>query len=137
MFGVAILGAAFLLTWAAELAEMDISQGFAIPCLAWIAVLPEYAVDLYFAGNAATHLESTASAIANMAGANRLLIGVALPLIALLHWWRWRRRSLLLPKPRAVELLFWAAATTSSFVIPWRGQVGWFDALVLVSLFEL
>ncbi|MGH9169117.1 MAG: hypothetical protein ACRD02_14950, partial [Acidimicrobiia bacterium] len=49
LFGVAILGAAFVLSWAAEVAQLDISQTLAIAVLALIAVLPEYAVDLILA----------------------------------------------------------------------------------------
>src|SRR6266576_2824844 len=49
LFGMAIVGAAFLLSWAAEVAQLDISAGLAIALLALIAVLPEYAVDLVFA----------------------------------------------------------------------------------------
>jgi cation:H+ antiporter len=47
--GAAILGAAFLLSWAAELIQMDVSQALALALLALIAVLPEYAVDAVFA----------------------------------------------------------------------------------------
>ena len=53
IFGLGILGAAFLLSWAAEVAQMDISRGLALAILALIAILPEYAVDLYFAWVAA------------------------------------------------------------------------------------
>src|SRR3954470_22382338 len=49
VFGLAIVGAAFMLSWAAEVAQLDISAGLAIALLAFIAVLPEYAVDLVFA----------------------------------------------------------------------------------------
>jgi cation:H+ antiporter len=52
IFGVAILGGAFLLSWAAETAEMDISQGLALAIIAFIAVLPEYAVDFVLAWQA-------------------------------------------------------------------------------------
>ena len=45
IFGVEILGAAFLLSWGAEVAQMDISRGLALAILARIAILPEYAVD--------------------------------------------------------------------------------------------
>jgi len=47
--GLGIFGAAFLLSWAAELAQLYISQNLALALLALIAVLPEYAVDMYFA----------------------------------------------------------------------------------------
>src|SRR5438067_1960983 len=91
LFGAAIVGSAFLLSWAAEAAQLDISAGLAIAILALIAVLPEYAVDFVFADKAghavaefgsrcAAANSSTASpcslALANMTGANRLLIGV-------------------------------------------------------------
>lgn len=49
IFGVAIFAAATLLTWAAEVAETEVSAGLALVVLALIAVLPEYAVDLVFA----------------------------------------------------------------------------------------
>ena len=47
--GVGIFGAAFLLSWGAEFSQKDIPQALAIAFLALIAVLPEYAVDMYFA----------------------------------------------------------------------------------------
>lgn len=134
-FGVAILGGAFLLTWAAEVAEMDISQGLALAFLALVAVLPEYAVDLYFAWKAAAHPDYTAYATANMTGANRLLIGIAWPLIVLLYWLRTRRHQLVLPRDRAVELVFLTFATIYSFVLPLKETISVLDTLVLVGCF--
>ncbi len=133
-FGIAILGGACLLTWGAEVAEMDISQGLAIAFLALVAVLPEYAVDLYFAWSAASHPEYTAYATANMTGANRLLIGFAWPLIVVLNWVRGRGK-VTLPATRSVELAFLTMATAYSFLLPFKGSIGLFDALVFVSLF--
>ncbi len=135
IFGVAILGGAFLLTWAAEVAEMDISQGLALAFLALVAVLPEYAVDMYFAWTAAAKPEYTAYATANMTGGNRLLIGIAWPLIVLLYWTRHRRGTLRLPRERAVEIAFLALATGYSFVIPAKGTLSLLDMVVLVGLF--
>src|SRR5688500_20275086 len=51
IFGLAIVGAAFLLSWAAEVAQLDISAGLAIAVLAFIAVLPAHAGDPRFARN--------------------------------------------------------------------------------------
>ena len=53
VFGMAIVGAAFLLSWAAEVLQLDVSQGLALGLLALIAVLPEYIVDVTFAWKAA------------------------------------------------------------------------------------
>jgi cation:H+ antiporter len=135
LFGVAILGGAFLLTWGAEVAEMDIAQGLALAFLALVAVLPEYAVDLYFAWTAATQPEYTSFATANMTGANRLLIGIAWPLIIVLNWWRRGERELVLPPTRSVELLFLTLATAYSFVLPLKRTISPLDVVVFVALF--
>jgi cation:H+ antiporter len=60
LFGLAIVGSAFLLSWAAEVAQIDIAAGLALALLALIAVLPEYAVDFVFAWKAGTRLRPTA-----------------------------------------------------------------------------
>src|SRR5436309_15381270 len=49
IFGLGIFAAATLLTWASEVAETEVSAGLALVAPALIAVLPEYAVDTYFA----------------------------------------------------------------------------------------
>ncbi len=135
VFGLAILGAAFLLTWAAEVAEVDISQGLALSFLALVAVLPEYAVDLYFAWRAPHQPEYAAYATANMTGANRMLIGIAWPLIVALFWWRERKPELVLPRSRCVELVFLAIPTAYSLVIPLKGTLSLLDCVVLVGCF--
>src|SRR6266508_4296885 len=61
-FGLAIVGAAFILSWAAEVALLVISAGLAIAVLALIAVLPEYAVDFVFAWQGGNAFESTGPA---------------------------------------------------------------------------
>src|SRR5882724_10909066 len=48
LFGLAVIAAAFMLAWAAEVVQLDISAGLALALLALIAVLPEYAVDFVF-----------------------------------------------------------------------------------------
>jgi cation:H+ antiporter len=90
-FGLAIVGAAFILGWAAEVVQLDISAGLALALLALIAVLPEYAVDFVFTAKAGTHPEEFAPlALANMTGANQLLIGVGWSLVVLLAAYRIR-----------------------------------------------
>jgi cation:H+ antiporter len=41
VYGVAIVGAAFMLSWAAEVFQLDVSQGLALAMLALSAILPE------------------------------------------------------------------------------------------------
>ena len=89
---MAVVGSAFLLAWAAEALQLDVSQGLALAVLALIAVLPEYAVDFVFTWKAGKDPHEYAPlALANMTGGNRLLIGIGWSLVVLLAAWRMRR----------------------------------------------
>ena len=133
--GLAIFGAAFLLSWAAELAQLEISQALALALLALIAVLPEYAVDMYFAWMAGKNPQYTAYATANMTGANRLLIGVGWATVVFCYWLKTRRRSFDLEPSHKIEILYLSLATIYSFFIPFKKQLDLFDALVLIIIF--
>jgi len=134
--GSAVLAAAFLLLWACDAAQEDISQSFALAVVALIAVLPEYAVDIYFTWQAGKFPESDYSqyAIANMTGANRLIIGVAWTVVVFIFWFK-TRRSVVLPAERLLELRFLAAATVYALFIPIKGSLAWYDGVVLMALF--
>ena len=154
-FGVAIVGAAFLLSWAAEAAQVDISAGLAIAVLALIAVLPEYAVDFVFAydgGHAyAEHGRDCAPpgdtgtsacdlALANMTGANRILIGIGWAMVVFIAWTRWRARRtgethVTLEPLKSVDITFLALATAYSLTLPLRSSLSLLDTAVLVTLF--
>ena len=150
--GFAILGAAFLLAWAAETAEKDVPQAFAIAVLAVLAVAPEYAVDALYAWQAGAGSSQAANlAVANMTGANRILIGLGWSGIALFTVYRAKRtadsavefRSGVLADavtldPRiATEIAFLLAATAYAFFVPFSGGIGPIDTLVLVGLYLL
>ncbi|HEX5157833.1 MAG TPA: hypothetical protein VFW17_11510 [Ktedonobacterales bacterium] len=135
IYGVAIVGAAFMLSWAAEVFQLDVSQGLALAMLALVAILPEYIVDATFAWRAAQDPTQASLAVANMTGANRILIGIAWPLVVLLYYIRTRRTAVELQPSHGLELVVLLAATVYAFVIPIKGTLSWIDFVVLVSLF--
>jgi cation:H+ antiporter len=135
VFGVAIVGAAFLLSWAAEVFQLDVSQGLALALLALIAILPEYIVDATFAWKAAQDPSQASLAVANMTGANRILIGIAWPLVVLLYYLRSRKTSIALQPGHRLELVALLAATAYAFIIPLKGSLSWIDFVVLVAIF--
>jgi len=136
VFGGAIVAAAFLLTWASETAEKDISQGLALAAIALIAVLPEYAVDLYLAWTAPDDLRNAHLATANMTGANRLLVGVGWAMVFFLFWLTTRKKVLQVSgHESSLALIFLGAATLYSFVIPLKGNISLIDTGVLVPMF--
>jgi cation:H+ antiporter len=133
--GISIFGAAFLLSWGAELAQLDIPQALAIAFLALIAVLPEYAVDVYFAWRAGTDPTYTPYATANMTGANRLLIGVGWAVVVIAFWLKTGNREMSLAREQRLEVWALVVATLYSFVIPLKGTISLVDAGVLLILF--
>ncbi len=133
--GLAILGAAFLLSFATELGEQDMPQSLALLFLALVSVLPEYAVDLHFAVQAAHDPSYAQYAIANMTGANRLLIGLGWSAVMLLAAARSRGAPLVLHDNQRLELRFLLLATLYAFVVPLSGTLNLFDAAVLLALF--
>ena len=137
VFGMTIVSAAFLLTWAAETAEGDLGSGLAIVLLALVTVLPEYAVDVLLAWQAGTDESSRHLALGNMTGANRLLIGIGWPLVALLVWYREGRKSVDLRRERSGDVIWLLVATLYSCVIPLKGTLAWYDALVLFAIYAI
>jgi cation:H+ antiporter len=133
--GLAILGAAFMLSWACEVAERDIPQSLALLVLALVGVLPEYAIDLHFAWMAGKDPTYAGYAVANMTGANRLLIGFGWAAVVLVACWKGQTTQLEVHPRQRLELRFLVWATLYSFLIPLSGSIDLFDAVILLALF--
>ncbi|MFW6384329.1 MAG: sodium:calcium antiporter [Halodesulfurarchaeum sp.] len=153
--GLSVLGAAFLLAWAAETAERDVPRPFAIAVLAVLAVAPEYSVDALYAWNAgafagtARGIEAGNLAVANMTGANRILIGIGWAGIALFTIYRSGAASdpsvenragfladvVTVQRDLALDIVFLLAATLWAFFVPLFGGIDALDMVILVGLY--
>jgi cation:H+ antiporter len=152
IFGIAVVGAAFMLAWAAEVVQLDISAGLALALLALIAVLPEYAVDFVFTWKAGKDPDRYApDALANMTGGNQLLIGVGWSMVVLIAFWRLRARrrvtgeptpppgdparDVALSRSHSVEIAFLVLATIYGLTLPLHRTLTLWDSAILVSIF--
>jgi cation:H+ antiporter len=153
--GLGVLGASFLLTWGAETAEKDVPRAFAIAVLAVLAVAPEYAVDALYAWNAGQFAgtprgaEAANLAVANMTGANRILIGLGWSGIAMFTVLRsgasedpavedrdgFLADAVSLDHDVSLEFVFLLAATLWAFLVPLGGGIDILDMAVLVGLY--
>src|SRR6516165_2088534 len=106
-----------------------------------VAVLPEYAVDLYYAYTSGHNAEYTQYAAANMTGSNRLLMGLGWPVVVLVGIVVARRSGadtragLALEPANRVELGFLLIAGAVAFVIPASGEIHLALGLALLAWF--
>jgi cation:H+ antiporter len=168
LYGLAVIGAAFGLAWAAEAAQLDVSASLAIGVLALIAVLPEYAVGFVFAWKGGNDVErfgpgcvgpgggesNCSLVLANMTGANRLLIGVGWALVVFIAWRRLKRSErhhrgtlvatsggetkrygIRLARSKAVEFSYLALAAVYCLTLPLKRTITLVDAVILVAIF--
>jgi cation:H+ antiporter len=132
--GMAIVAAAFFLTWATEALAVVIAAPVALAILALVEVAPEYAFEILLA-----YRQQVALAAASMTGANRLLLGLGWPLILFLAFWGARRRGQRLSELRldarhAVTIAYLAAASVCAFVIVLKRSLSLLDSAVLVVI---
>lgn len=155
LYGIAIVGAAFMISWAAEIIQLDVGGGLALALLALIAVLPEYAVDFVLTADAGREFAATGAAerfgplaLANMTGANQLLIGFGWPLVILLGTWRVRRTrstpelaelatpdAVNLTRAQSVDIAYLAIASIYGMTLFLKKTLSPFDAVVLVGIY--
>jgi cation:H+ antiporter len=134
--GVGLVGAAFLLAWAADAGEAVFSGGFVLAVVALLTVLPEFIIEIRFAFIQAADLVT-----ANLTGATRLLLtgATALPLVVA---GLARRRDqaaepVRLAGTRRLELGMLLVTSVYAIRIAIFGNLTVFDGFVLVGLYAL
>ncbi|MEI7554949.1 hypothetical protein [Candidatus Chlorohelix sp.] len=137
LWGLAVIGAAFLLSWAVEAAQEDVPKALAFSALALLAVLPEYSVDFALTYRAGTDEAYQEYALANLIGANRMIVGFAWPLVILIFLFKFRKPQVNLVKGQRVEIGFLLFAGLYSLILPIKGYIDLLDVIVFVGCFVL
>ena len=132
----AMLLSAFIIAWGAEVAQFFMSQGLALAILAWLQILPEFAVEASIAWD-----RNVANMTANFTGSIRLLVGLGWPMIyttaAFVHW---RRTGTLL---KVIELEEEHSVEVVGLLLPilyfafiwWKASLTVWDGVALVALY--
>src|SRR4051794_22821689 len=133
-YGGAVVAAAFLLAWACEAAQVDVAHGLVVAVVAFVAILPEFIVEVHFA------LTGQAEYVtANLTGASRLLLGCAVALPAAVALLPASARPSLghleLPEQHRIELVVLALGALWSMRGVLSGALGLLDAAVLIALY--
>ena len=137
-YGAAVVAAAFMLAWATEAAQVDIGHGVVIAFVAFVAILPEYIVELHYAFTGQAEYVT-----ANLTGASRLLLGcaVGLPAVVALMRGRWGVTAspgeVSLPSAHRLELAILGLGSIWALRGVLRGELTMLDSAVLVALYAL
>jgi len=137
VYGAAVVAAAFLLAWACEAAQVDFARGVVVPAVAFVAILPEYIVELHFAFTGQAEYVT-----ANLTGASRLLVGfcVAMPAALALLPERWRPpplKRIAVDRTQRLDLAILGLAALWALRGVIGGQLTLLDSAVLVGLYIL
>ncbi|MGB8658355.1 MAG: hypothetical protein WCE90_11335 [Candidatus Zixiibacteriota bacterium] len=139
----AIIFAARVIGWAAEAAQFLLSQGLALAILAWLQVLPEFAVEAVIAWEAGIDPEKVHLVTANFTGSLRLLTGVGWPMIYFTAaFFRKRKKpgskrllNVHLEAEHAVEVIGLLPPLGYFIIILLKGTLGLFDSVILGSMY--
>jgi len=134
--GIGVVGAAFLLAWAADAGEAVYSGGLVLAVIALVAVLPEFVIEARFAFTQQTELVT-----ANLTGATRLLLtaATALPLVvAFIARRRGRAAAAFqLATTRRLELGMLSIASIFAIQVVAFSALTLVDGVILIALYVL
>jgi cation:H+ antiporter len=131
-----VLLAAFVIAWAAEVAQFFMSQGLALAILAWLQTLPEFAVEADIAWR-----RNVVNLTANFTGSLRLLVGLGWPVIFLVASINHRRKTgewlkeVVLDAQHSVEVVGLLVPIVYFFAIWWKASLSCWDGVVLIAIY--
>ena len=133
-----ILASAFIIAWGAEVAQFFMSQGLALAILAWLQILPEFAVEADIAWR-----QNVVNMTANFTGSIRLLVGLGWPMIfvtgALVRWRRGQgwQADIELEEEHSVEVVGLLIPILYFLVIWWKASLSVWDGVLLTAIYLL
>jgi cation:H+ antiporter len=134
--GIGLIGASFLLAWAADAGEAVFSGGLVLAVIALLAVLPEFVIEARFA-----YAQETELVTANLTGATRLVLTGAVGLPLAVAFIAQRRSqvatSLELAAPRRLELAILLITSIFAIQIVVTGNLTVLDGVILLALYAL
>jgi cation:H+ antiporter len=132
--GIGLVGAAFLLAWAADAGEAVFHGGLVLAVIALVTVLPEFVIESRFA-----YMQETELVTANLTGATRLLLtgATALPLVVAFIARRsgHAAASFQLAATRRLELGVLLITSIFALQIVARRNLSLADGVILIALY--
>ena len=132
----AILASAFVIAWGAEVAQFFMSQGLALAILAWLQILPEFAVEADIAWR-----QNVSNMTANFTGSIRLLVGLGWPMIFAVSSFVHHRQTgewlseIVLEPDHSIEVVGLLVPILYFALVWWKASLTILDGVVLTALY--
>jgi len=131
-----MLASAFVIAWGAEVAQFFMSQGLALAILAWLQILPEFAVEADIAWR-----QNVVNMTANFTGSIRLLVGLGWPMIYVVASLAHRRQTgqwlsaIVLEPDHCVEVVGLLVPIVYFALVWWKASLTVYDGVILTVLY--
>jgi cation:H+ antiporter len=131
-----MLASAFVIAWGAEVAQFFMSQGLALAILAWLQILPEFAVEADIAWR-----QNVVNMTANFTGSIRLLVGLGWPMIFIVSSLAHKRQTgewlqqIVLEPDHCVEVIGLLIPILYFAVVWWKASLTVADGVILALLY--
>jgi cation:H+ antiporter len=131
-----MLASAFVIAWGAEVAQFFMSQGLALAILAWLQILPEFAVEADIAWR-----QNVVNMTANFTGSIRLLVGLGWPMIYMVASLAHRRQTgewlseIVLEPDHSIEVVGLLVPILYFAFVWWKASLTVTDGVVLTLLY--
>jgi cation:H+ antiporter len=131
-----MLASAFVIAWGAEVAQFFMSQGLALAILAWLQILPEFAVEADIAWR-----QNVVNMTANFTGSIRLLVGLGWPMIYVVASIAHRRQTgewlseIVLEPDHCIEVVGLLVPILYFGFVWWKASLTVVDGVVLALLY--
>jgi len=131
-----MLASAFVIAWGAEVAQFFMSQGLALAILAWLQILPEFAVEADLAWR-----QNVVNMTANFTGSVRLIVGLGWPMIFVVSSLAHRRQTgewlgeIVLEPDHCIEVVGLLVPILYFAFVWWKASLTVADGAILTLLY--
>ena len=133
-----IIFAAVLIGYGAEVLELILPSGVAIAIVALLQISPEFFVEWATVKKAAFDPEFLHNAMANLYGANKLLVGFGPPLVFFVYYFfspAKKANYISLHKIKSYSIFVMIFAVMYNMIIYLKNSLMWYDSIALISIY--
>jgi len=138
LISLAIIFGAVMVGFGADMLEMILPSGVAIAVVALLQICPEFFVEWATVKRAAVEPEFVHNAMANLYGANKLLVGFGPPLVFFVYYFfsKFKKtENIVFHEIKSYSIFVMIFAVAYNFILYLKNSLMWYDSIFLVIIY--